>query len=172
MNDPLTRAPDAAVLDLAGLDADNLLAFLALLGLLRALEVTKPDWCPRVSWAGPPWKARLHVAEAAGENAVAKAAAQGIELLAAHFDADHRKNVDFDRAGYRSYAKKVRDEPTSAALAAALTVESPAKRDGGLYAGPLVMMFGQGHQNFLERLVAVPRAISQLGCVNSNHRRI
>ena len=45
----------------------------------------------------------------------------------------------------------------SAALAAALTVEAPEKRAGGLQAAPLVMMFGQGHQNFLERLVAVSR---------------
>jgi hypothetical protein len=33
----------------------------------------------------------------------------------------------------------------------------PVKRTGDLYAAPLVMMFGQGHQNFLDRLVAVPR---------------
>jgi hypothetical protein len=43
MTSPLARAPDATVLDLPGLEADNLLAFLALLGLLRALEIAKPN---------------------------------------------------------------------------------------------------------------------------------
>lgn len=35
---------------LDGLEPDNLLAFLALLGLLRALEMTHPDWQPRAYW--------------------------------------------------------------------------------------------------------------------------
>jgi hypothetical protein len=157
MKSPLASKIDAVVLELPGLEADNLLAFLALLGLLRALETAKPDWLPRASWKGPPWTARLHLAETVDEGAVAKAAAHGVELLSAKFEVDGRKNVDFDRAGFRGYALNVRDDPTCAALAAALTAEVPAKRESGLYAAPLVMMFGQGHQNFLERLVSVPR---------------
>jgi hypothetical protein len=157
MTSPLASNADAVVHELFGLEADNLLAFLALLGLLRALETVKPGWLPRVSWKGPPWIACLHLAETANESAVAKAAAYGVELLSAKFDVDGRTNVNFDRAGYRSYALNARDDPTSAALAAALAAEVPAKRAGGLYAAPLVMMFGQGHQNFLERLVSVPR---------------
>jgi hypothetical protein len=35
---------------LEGLEPDNLLAFLALLGLLRALELTRPEWQPRAYW--------------------------------------------------------------------------------------------------------------------------
>ncbi|MBK8175994.1 MAG: hypothetical protein IPK66_12250 [Rhodospirillales bacterium] len=35
---------------LEGLEPDNLLAFLALLGLLRALEIARPEWCPRAYW--------------------------------------------------------------------------------------------------------------------------
>jgi hypothetical protein len=157
MKSPLASKADAVILELPGLEADNLLAFLALLGLLRALETAKPSWLARASWKGSPWTARLHLAEAANESAVAKAAALGVELLSAKFKVDGRKNVDFDRAGYRSYALSVREDPTCAALAAALTAEVPAKRESGLYAAPLVMMFGQGHQNFLERLVSVPR---------------
>jgi len=157
MKSPLASKADAVVLGLPGLEADNLLAFLALLGLLRALETAKPGWLSRVSWKGPPWTARLHLAEAADESAVAKAAARGVELLSAKFDVDGRQNVKFDRAEYRSYALKTRDDPTCAALAAALTAEVPAKREGGLYAAPCFMMFCQGWQNFLERLVSVPR---------------
>ncbi|MGH7089221.1 MAG: hypothetical protein ACREFQ_09995, partial [Stellaceae bacterium] len=35
---------------LDGLEPDNLLAFLALLGLLRALEIKRPEWKPRAYW--------------------------------------------------------------------------------------------------------------------------
>jgi hypothetical protein len=150
-------APIAVVLDLPGLEADNLLAFLALLGLLRALEIARPEWRPRASWKGPPWTARLHFADVANESEVAQAAAEGVDALITQFDIDGRKNVDFNRVGYRKYAENVRNCSISAALAAALTAEVPAKRGGALYAAPLVMMFGQGHQNFLERLVSVPR---------------
>jgi hypothetical protein len=156
MKSPHDSKADPFVLELPGLEADNLLAFLALLGLLRALETAKPDWLPRASWKGPPWMARLHLAEATDESAVAKVAAHGIELISAKYDVGKRRDVKFDRAEYRNYAQKLRDDPTTAALAAALTAEVPAKREGGLYAAPLVMMFGQGHQHFLERLVAVP----------------
>ena len=36
---------------LDGLDSDNLLAFLALLGLLRSLQEAAPSWLPRVAWS-------------------------------------------------------------------------------------------------------------------------
>lgn len=35
---------------LEGLEPDNLLAFLAMLGLLRSLELVRPNWKPRVYW--------------------------------------------------------------------------------------------------------------------------
>jgi hypothetical protein len=41
-------------LPLPGLESDNLLAFLALLGLLRLLEVARPEWRPRIAWRGTP----------------------------------------------------------------------------------------------------------------------
>ena len=161
MTSPLASKADAVVHELPGLEADNLLAFLALLGLLRALETVKPSWLPRASWKGPPWIARLHLAEAANQSEVAKATAHGVELLAAKFDVEGRKDVKFDRAEYRSYARKLCNAPTSAALAAALTAELPVTRKGSLNAAPLVMMFGQGHQHFLERLVTVTQGDKQ-----------
>jgi hypothetical protein len=63
--------------------------------------------------------------------------------------------------------ERMRCSAVAAALAAALTAEHPEKRDGGLHAAPLVMMFGQGHQNFLERLVNVPR-----GALPNRHRKL
>lgn len=44
---------------LSGLEPDNLLAFLALLGLLKALERARPEWKPRVFWEGKPPRAVL-----------------------------------------------------------------------------------------------------------------
>ncbi len=79
---PATTVSDRAVLDLKGLEADNLLAFVALLGLLRALETAQPVWAPRVSWHQPPWTARLHLAASVDEAGLAQAANAGIERIA------------------------------------------------------------------------------------------
>ena len=153
MTSPLKLPRPSARVPLPGLEADNLLAFLALLGLLRALETARPDWRPRVSWNGSPFQADLHLNAAPEQSEIATAASAGIEKVIENFQFKDRKNVDFDRKGYREFAMRMRTDPATAALAAALTVECPAKRAGGLQAAPLVMMFGQGHQNFLERLV-------------------
>jgi hypothetical protein len=50
---------------LEGLEPDNLLAFLALLGLLRALEEARPAWRPRVRWSidEPPLRPVLRLRE-------------------------------------------------------------------------------------------------------------
>lgn len=78
MTSPLAPPEDAVVLALPGLEADNLLAFLALIGLLRALETVRAAWRPRVSWRGPPFIAHLHLAAPADEDAVAQAASEGL----------------------------------------------------------------------------------------------
>lgn len=153
--------------DLAGLEVDNLLAFLALMGLLRALEDAEPSWTPMASWTGPPWRARLHLGVEASTRSIAEAACRGIEAIAACYDADDRANVAFELKDFRSYAERMRGDAVRASLAAALTAEHPEKRTGGLQAAPLVMMFGQGHQNFLERLLQVPR-----GALPSRHRKL
>jgi hypothetical protein len=80
-----------------------------------------------------------------------------IDTIAGCFDTDGRKNVDFGVDEYRAYALRVRRDPIAASLACTLASEFPEKGDDGIYAGPLVMMFGQGHQNFLERLIEVSR---------------
>lgn len=152
--------------DLPGLEVDNLLAFLALMGLLRALEDAEPSWTATASWTGPPWRARLHAGVEASKRSIAEAACRGIEAIAACYDADDRANVVFELKEFRSYSERMRDHSVRASLAAALTAEYPAKRAGGLQAAPLVMMFGQGHQNFLDRLLQVPR-----GVLPSRHRK-
>ncbi|HEV7996400.1 MAG TPA: hypothetical protein VGP52_09100 [Stellaceae bacterium] len=73
---------------LDGLEPDNLLAFLALLGLLRALETARPLWRPRAAWDldQPPLRPFLTVAEPESREAICAAAADGVVTLVAGID--------------------------------------------------------------------------------------
>lgn len=68
---------------LEGLEPDNLLAFLALLGLLRTLETA--GLRPRAQWAGVPLRPVLSLPEAMTREAVAERAAEGARELATDF---------------------------------------------------------------------------------------
>ena len=151
------RATEATCLPLPGPEADNLLGFLAILGTLRVLETFRPDLQPRISWSEAPWTAALHLAEPLSEAEVAEMLSKGCSEIAERFDVDGRKNVNFDRASFRAYAQRLTGDALNQRLASALTAELPEREGKALRAAPLVMMFGQGWQNFLERLVAVPR---------------
>ena len=69
---------------LEGLEPDNLLAFLALLGLLRALETARPHWYPRAAWDldHPPLRPLLILSESEEVMAICEAAAEGATTLA------------------------------------------------------------------------------------------
>src|SRR5712671_6652116 len=73
---------------LDGLEPDNLLGFLALLGLLRALETARSDWHPRAAWdlANPPLRPVLVLMEPQSREAVCDAAAEGVARLVAFHD--------------------------------------------------------------------------------------
>jgi hypothetical protein len=150
----------AHLVSMPGLEADNLLAFLALMGLLRSLEASRREWNPRAFWKGPPWIAQLSVAEPSSTEAVAHASAEGVRLIAADFDSDHRKNVDFSPVEYGNYVTRLRSQKNSATLASALSAECVSRNDRPPTA-LLVMMFGQGHQFFLERLLAATCEINK-----------
>jgi hypothetical protein len=68
---------------LEGLEPDNLLAFLALLGLLRSLELTRPDWRPRAYWdfSKSPLRPVLTTCQSTTSEAVCEAAVEGLQLL-------------------------------------------------------------------------------------------
>ena len=76
---------------LVGLEPDNLLGVLALLGLLRALECARADWRPRVSWdvERSPVRPTLHLRVPQTRSAVARAGAEGVTELS--------KDHEFDR---------------------------------------------------------------------------
>ena len=171
---------------LDGLEPDNLLAFLALLGLLRTVNVAKPDWQARVSWTvcEPPLRPVLHTPEAIDGDGVARAAADGLNVLAQHHKFDGLKDLVFspeDAAKYlRQAAETANQDRYTADLWASLMSDAAISRDGKkAESTPLCLMFGQGHQHFLERLASIPRqkappdrggrqnkiTVSEIGCL-------
>ena len=148
---------------LDGLEPDNLLAFLALLGMLRALEAARPAWLPRVSWTvyRPPVRPVLHLAEAATEQEVAAALAAGLAELAPRHDFSPMKDLKLSSADATERLRTAaRADRYTADLWAAL-VSDAATRDRNKQREaeptPLCLLFGQGHQHFLERLGAIPQ---------------
>lgn len=137
---------------LEGLEPDNLLAFMALLGLLRALEAARPDWRSRAFWVVEthPWRPVLTLAEAQTEQAVAEAAAEGVSGLAKHHAATgnakdlklSRKDFDKLHEAADTQGRRVLD---------ALCCHGAQRKEETLWPTPLAFMFGQGHQHFLTR---------------------
>ena len=146
---------------LAGLEPDNLLAFLSLLGALRCLETSRPEWKVRVSWTvdAPPVCPRLHVAEAVTDDDIATGALDGLTALV---DA-HRfpeRNLKLDPVVARDELIRAANAGGYPADLWAALVSDKAKKSTReeVESTPLCLLFGQGHQFFLERLASVPRA--------------
>jgi hypothetical protein len=84
---------------------------------------------------------------------------EGIDSIVKRYDVDGKSDVSFDEGDFRKYLEKCSADETKLGLdlATALSAEFPKKKAGGTQAAPLVMMFGQGHQHFLDRLLSVPK---------------
>ncbi|MEA2755033.1 MAG: hypothetical protein QOJ54_1322 [Aliidongia sp.] len=153
---------------LDGLEPDNLLAFLALLGLLRALAAARPCWRPRVAWdlEKPPVRPLLVLADAQTRESVCVAAADGAAKLAAHYHFSQEIGMDAPRQSDLTYTAKTArtllqdvaetQDRERADLWSALMCDA-AQDEGKIEATPLCLLFGQGHQHFLDRLADVPR---------------
>lgn len=144
---------------LEALEPDNLLAWLALLGLMRSLETAKPAWRPRACWAGTPLRPVLRLAVTATPEQVCATAAEGCAELAAVHEFGGTADLTFGRDQARRLladAAATPDTPNRAALLDALFSDGAVKDDGTILATPLCAMFGQGHQHFLSRLANVP----------------
>lgn len=141
---------------LEGLEPDNLLAFLALVGLLRALDEARPQWCARAFWrAEPPIRPVLTLAAPQTREAIAEAAAEGAAKLAAVHDFD-RKDLSYEVDEVREMFENMSDTRRGE-LFGALISDGAAREDGRVWPTPLCFLFGQGHQHFLERLADVPK---------------
>ena len=142
---------------LVGLEADNLLAFLALLGTLRALDLARPSWRVRTRWSGPPWHPELTIDDDVDEQAMLIAVAEGAAIAGGPIDFQGHKNIDFSPARFRELAA-VASEPLQATMLAAIGSDACTRRDGERIEGTaLAAIAGQGHQNFVERVTALGR---------------
>jgi hypothetical protein len=152
---------------LQGLEPDNLLAFLALLGLLRAIETSRPDWRPRAAWDidQPPLRPWLLTSEPATPEVVSQAAADGATRLAQSYefspegpDAASQKDLNYSREYARELlSQAVAEEKREYVDLLAALMSDVAGKDGRVEPTPLCLLFGQGHQHFLDRLAVVPR---------------
>ena len=142
---------------LEGLEPDNLLAFLALLGLLRALEAA--GWRPRVHWEGLPPRPVLSLPDARTQVEVAEKAAEGCTALALDYDFAGERDLAFDAARGHDLLKATATPETRgrAAVLGSLFSDGALREDGRIQPTPLCALFGQGHQHFLSRLADVPR---------------
>ena len=153
--------------ELTGLEANNLLAFLALLGLLRALETSQPDWRPRASWKSVPWRPQLHVEAETDKKAICEACTDGLAQIAAAYDFAGRKNIDYSSQEFREAAETaaLQANPTnrlSADLMGALGSEAATRRnEDRIESTALCAIHGQGRQNFLERLTNLGKPESE-----------
>jgi hypothetical protein len=141
---------------LEGLEPNNLLAFLALLGLLRALDEARPEWRARVFWRmEPPVRPVLTLAAPQSREAVVEAAAEGAANLAAVHDFD-RKDLAYDAGEARRIFEDLDSDIRKEELFSALMSDGAVRDDGSVWPTPLCFLFGQGHQHFLERLTDLP----------------
>ena len=152
---------------LDGLEPGNLLAFLALLGLLRALEEAAPAWLPKVAWSvdEPPVRPVLSLSAPVSVATIAATAATGVTRLAGRHDFGARKDLrlSVDDAAEQLRAAVRCGDSYTADLWAALVSDAAVRQRNKVKEvepTPLCLMFGQGHQHFLERLSVVPRVAS------------
>lgn len=144
---------------LTGLEPDNLLAFLTLLGLLRALQRDDDLAGVRASWSvdRPPVRPVLHLTGPETEAGLVDSVVRGLRPLAAQFDFDGRKDLNVTPAEGADLLKQAR-ESEAGGVWSALVSDGVTSRDGTrLEPTPLCLMFGQGHQHFLDRVASVPR---------------
>lgn len=161
-------------LRVSGLEPDNLLAFLALLGLLRALQAERvardAAAAPvRAVWSldEPPVRPVLVLPGDRTRSEVAAAAAAGLDHLAADHDFDGRLDLDYPPGEARVILAEAAQGASSASrgradlIAALMSDAAVRSRDDPESAKveptPLCLMFGQGRQHFLGRLADIVR---------------
>lgn len=146
----------------SGLEPDNLLAFLALVGTMRALDAAGPPGAARVSWSvdRPPVRPVLHLAEAVTREALTAAVAAGVRELAAGLAFDGRRDLTVTPAQGRELLMAARTTGAAAAWSALVSDAAVAPDGRRLERTPLCVLMGQGHQHFLSRLAGVPAALT------------
>src|SRR5262249_1727845 len=121
---------------------------------------------PRAAWDidTPPPRPKLILAHAVTPEEVTERAAKGIEVISASHDFGGRKDLNHSRDECRALlgreARAARLNARGRAdLLAALMSHAAIKDDKKETIDPtaLCLLFGQGHQHFLQRLAGIPR---------------
>lgn len=143
--------------ELSGLEPDNLLAFLALLGLLRSLETAKPDWHPRVKWHGSPPSANLVIDREVTSDQLAFETDIGVKQIGQWYAVlDGYDDIKFTSEKFRTLQGTCTNRIQSQVVCA-LASDGAIKKDGRQIAPTaFCAIFGSGHQHFLKRLRSVP----------------
>ena len=145
---------------LDGLEPDNLLAFMALLGLLRALDESQPHWHVRVAWSvdEPPLRPILGVPKTVDETSVVESAADGLNALAQRHNFDDLVDL---KIAFRTAAQKLRVVASNATadrytadLWAAFLSDAVIDKEGKTRPTPLCFL-GTGQTNFIKTFRSV-----------------
>lgn len=153
-------------LRLHGLAPDNFLAFLVLLGALRALDEVRPEWQARAAWRGRPLRPELELRADAGEADVAREIDEGLRRLTSGTDFGGHADLKLSPPEFRALAQAA--PPATARLLPSLASDGASAGKDEVGRTPLCLMFGSGHQHFLDRLAAVaatrqdPQAVEAL----------
>lgn len=163
---------------LEGLEPDNLLSMLCVLGLLQSVEavdtVTDEDarLRPRIAWTGAPLRPCLYLAHSISERELSEVVDEGINMLAVKHQFGDHKDLDHSPDEARELLRLVAmesnlDDRYAADLLAALMCDAAVKEGKDSKAAvidptPMCLLFGGGHQHFLERLASVPQQKSPL----------
>jgi hypothetical protein len=142
---------------LVGLEPDNLLAFLALLGLLRSLEAACPEWHPRAAWdlVSPPLRPFLKLQEPVSQERVAEAARSGVRKLAEAHDFGGRAKLKLSAGEARDLLKSSVDDGTRATLWSALVSDAAAKPKADAIERTPFCLLDVAQTSFLKSLAAV-----------------
>jgi hypothetical protein len=151
---------------LEGLEPDNLLAFLALLGLLRALEAARPAWRPRAGWDvdTAPLRPFLELREPVDGTALCEAAADGVASLASSHDFGSATDIKMDskvgRAiGISACERAEAGQRHFADLCAALFSDAATNEDGSRLEPTPLAYPSVATSNFLRSLKTTSQAV-------------
>lgn len=150
---------------LNGLEPDNLLAFLALLGLLRALQTSRLEWRPRAGWDlnEPPLRPFLTLSKPTSPGAICEAAAEGVATLATAIDFGAATDLKLATSEARQLIGRAAEGRSNADryfadLCAALISDAALARDRAGTAPTPLAYPKVARINFLEALKTLSRA--------------
>jgi len=137
---------------LRGFKQNNLLAFLALLGLLKTLDVARPEWDVRASWVGG--MPHLHVTWDVNDAQIVDAVLEGLKTIGnmMNFRDEDQKPIKTLKITPEKFQALQRNLDYNEIVTALGSDGSIDKKDGIVEYPPLCMMLGSGKQYFLERL--------------------